>query len=304
VKKALELEEKLQDMPHLQKAIETQGINKVGIVIGLATRENEKELAEKVEHMSKPALQEYSKEVRGKVTASWQVELDEKMMFMFLKLKKKLGKNLSNKECLRKILEKMQEKSRLQKRITQTVDCRATKISKEMQEKPKPQGQDRKSAKILGRKSKPQGQAQKLAKIPGENSRQKKLAKIPGENSRQKISTKISVEKVTRYISVHEKKEVSEHCGHPGCHRPAEIIHHTNRFSQCHNHKNLKPLCRVHHEFAHNGISEPMRPADHKYRKHRKAALLQKEHLGDGADSLVQKGRLGDGADSLLQKGI
>ncbi|NIA02321.1 MAG: hypothetical protein GWP15_02975, partial [Nitrospirae bacterium] len=105
VDKTLKIKGKLQDMPHLQKAIETQGINKVGIVAGLATKENEKELAEKVIHMSKPALQEYSKEARGKVTVGWQVELDEKMMFMFLKLKKRLGKNLSNKECLRKILE-------------------------------------------------------------------------------------------------------------------------------------------------------------------------------------------------------
>ena len=206
VNKALKLKEKLQNMPHLQKAIETQGINKVGIVAGLATEENEEELAEKVEHMSKPALQEYSKEVRGKVTVGWQVELDGQMMFMFLKLKKKLGKNLSNKECLRKILEKMQEKPKAQR------------------------------------------QAQEVAKIPGE--------------------------KISRYISVHKRKKLSDHCSHPDCHRPTEIIHHPDRFSQNHNHENLKPLCKQHHEFAHNGISEPMQHADHRYRKHRQAALV------------------------------
>jgi hypothetical protein len=209
VKKALKLKEKLRNMPHLQKTIETQGINKVGIVAGLATRENEEELAEKVEHMSKPALQEYSKEVRGNATVSWQVELDKEMMFMFLKLKKKLGKNLSNKECLRKILEKMQEKP------------------------------------------KPQRQVREAVKIPGENS-----------------------QKVIRYISVHRKRELGDHCDYPSCHRPAEIIHHPDRFSQNHNHENLKPLCKQHHEFAHNGISEPMHTADYQYRKHRQAALI------------------------------
>ncbi|MFH1533372.1 MAG: HNH endonuclease signature motif containing protein [Nitrospirota bacterium] len=219
VKKTLKFTEKLQDMPHLQKAIETQGIHKVAIVTGLATKENEKELAEKVENMSKPALQEYSKEARGKVTISWQVELDEEMMFMFLKLKKKLGKNLSNKECLRKILEEMQEKS-------------------------EPQVQ-------------PQRQARKQAKIPGEK------LEAPGQ-----------LQKVTRYISVHRKRELSERCSHPGCHRPAEIIHHPDRFSQNRSHENLQPLCKQHHEFAHNGIFEPMRSADYKYRIYRREALV------------------------------
>ncbi|MFH1533740.1 MAG: hypothetical protein ABID64_02310 [Nitrospirota bacterium] len=197
-------------MPHLQKAIETQGIHKVGIVAGLATKENDKELAEKVDNMNKPALQEYSKEKRGKVTTSWNVELDENMMFMFLKLKKKLGKNLSNKECLRKILEEMQEKPG------------------------------------------PQGRSQRQAKNP---------TKIPGE-------------KVTRYISVHQKRNLSEHCSYQNCHRPAEVIHHPDRFSQNPNHENLKPLCKQHHEFAHNGVSEAMQYADHQYRKHRQTALL------------------------------
>jgi len=217
VSKALKLEKKLADMPHLQKAIETQGINKVGIVAGLATQENEKDLADKVENMSKPALQEYSKEVRGKVTAGWQVELDERMMFMFLKLKKKLGKNLSNKECLRKILETMQ-------------------------------GQTENPVK----KPKPQRQAKKPAEIPGDFS---------GAQN-------------TRYISVHQKRELSEQCDHSGCHRPADVIHHPDRFSQSHNHQNLKPLCKQHHEFAHNGISEPMRAVDYKYRKYRRVALV------------------------------
>ncbi|MFH1533419.1 MAG: hypothetical protein ABID64_00630 [Nitrospirota bacterium] len=235
VVKALKLEKKLQDMPHLQKAIETQGINKVGIVAGLATKENEQELAEKVENMNKPALQEYSKEARGKVTVGWKVELDEEMMFMFLKLKKKLGKNLSNKECLRKILEEMQVRVQERERV------RVNENSKSQR-----QG-------IATKKSRPQRQGQKAPKIPGE---------------------KVSGEKVTRYISIHLKRKLSEQCSHQSCHRPAEVIHHPDRFSQNRNHENLKPLCKQHHEFAHNGISEPMQPADYQYRKYRRVALV------------------------------
>jgi len=263
VTKALKIKEKLRDMPNLQKAIETQGINKVGIVVGLATKENEKKLAEKVEHMSKPALQEYSKEVRGKVTVGWQVELDGQMMFMFLKLKKKLGKNLSNKECLRKILEHAQSEAKCA--------CPEVVLSKSgLHETGKKAGTCGQVG-IVTKKAKPQGQARELAKIPGEKAQARTADEKPIATAGQ-VGEK--VQKISRYISVHQKRKLSDHCSHPGCHRPAEIIHHPDRFSQNHNHENLKPLCRAHHEFAHNGISEPMHLADHQYRKHRQVALV------------------------------
>ncbi|MDZ4210074.1 MAG: hypothetical protein U1C56_02755, partial [Candidatus Curtissbacteria bacterium] len=185
------------------------GINKVGIVVGLATKENEKELAEKVTYMSKPALQEYSKEVRGHITANWQIELDEEMMFLFLKLKKKLGKNLSNKECLRKMLEQMTG-----------------------------------------------------------------AEKIPGDFSTTSNKQPIASQKPTRYIPVHKKRHLSPHCAYQNCHRPADTIHHPNRFAIIPSHESLQPLCKQHHEFAHNGISEPMHQTDYQYREYRQASLL------------------------------
>ncbi|MBU1152305.1 hypothetical protein KJ632_05815 [Patescibacteria group bacterium] len=200
VEKALRVAKLLEDKPILMEKIKTHGVHKVGLVAGIATQENQKELAEKVEHMSKLALQEFSKEKRCHHINTWQIELDEEMMFMFLKLKKKFGDRLSNKEALRKILQKMQE---------------------------------------------PQRKAKKQKEIPG---------------------------KVSRYIPVDQRP--SDHCSHPGCHRPADVIHHPTRFSQNPNHSNLKPLCRLHHEFAHNGITEKMQFADYQYRKCRQEALL------------------------------
>ncbi|MBU2524506.1 hypothetical protein KKG71_04915, partial [Patescibacteria group bacterium] len=93
----------------------------------------------------------------------------------------------------------------------------------------------------------------------------KETTKIPGEKVLNRIS---------RYISVYRKREVGERCSHFGCPRPADVIHHPDRFSEHHSHKNLKPLCKQHHEFAHNGVSEVMRSVDYKYRKHRQVALL------------------------------
>jgi hypothetical protein len=51
VEKALKLDEKLRDKPLLQKAIETQGVHKIAIIASLATPENEKMFADKVENI-------------------------------------------------------------------------------------------------------------------------------------------------------------------------------------------------------------------------------------------------------------
>ncbi len=244
VSKAIAVQKKIEDKPYLQKAIESQGINKVAIVVGVATRENERELAEKVENMSKPALQEYSKEIRGKVTSKWQVEMDEKMMFMFLKLKKKFGDNLSNKEALRRMLVEMESREKQSKSLSL---------------------------------------AKKQVKIPGDfegNTKKIDLKKNRYSLENFQLPEFATIKKwPSRYIPITRKRAAlsttNGQCAHPSCHRPAEIIHHKERFATTGNHESLQPLCRQHHEFAHNGVSEKMRAEDHRYREHRKQALLQ-----------------------------
>jgi hypothetical protein len=216
VEKALKLEEKLKDKPFLQKAIETQGVHKVALVANIATPENEKMFADKVENMSKPALQQFSREYRGKIQTTFQIELDTEMMEIFLKLKKEMkSENLSNKETLRRMLNMMAKNE----------------------------------------KSQPQA---------------KKMNKILGEKAHEQI-------KITRYIPIAQKREVLAQtnglCSHPDCHNPAQIFHHQLRFSASKNHESIIPLCKIHHEFAHNGITETMTESDEQYRKYRQAAL-------------------------------
>ena len=50
----------------------------------------------------------------------------------------------------------------------------------------------------------------------------KETTKIPGEKVLNRLS---------RYISVYRKREVGERCSHFGCPRPADVIHHPDRFS-------------------------------------------------------------------------
>lgn len=125
--KRLRLEENLEGKPYLKAAIKEVGIHKVAMVAKLATPGNEQAFADKVKNMSKSAIQTLSKELRQKsaeksvenltdgpqfchaAATTIKIELDSEMTFLFLKLKKKMEKNLSNKEVFRKILEKMNE---------------------------------------------------------------------------------------------------------------------------------------------------------------------------------------------------
>ncbi|MFH1284342.1 MAG: HNH endonuclease signature motif containing protein [Candidatus Peregrinibacteria bacterium] len=115
VEKRLRLEKYLENKPVLKAAICEVGIHKVSLIATLATPETEEIFADKVKNMSKSAIQTLSKELRMKESLTniepcqakaekIVLELDEEMTFMFLKLKNELGKNLSNKELMRKIL--------------------------------------------------------------------------------------------------------------------------------------------------------------------------------------------------------
>lgn len=221
VEKALKLKDKLKDKPNLQKAIETQGIHKVSIVAQIATPETDSFFADKVENMSKPALQQLSRELRGKIQTSWQIEMDNEMMTMFLKIKKSIGKNLSNKEAMRGILKTMANGT-------------------------------------MGKTKKSQPKAKKMREIPGEQA----------QNKRSKI---------TRYIPAATRRlalsETNGKCSHQDCHHPAEVIHHQVPFSQSRSHSSIAPLCKIHHEFAHNGITGQLTKTDLLYRHYRQKII-------------------------------
>jgi hypothetical protein len=60
---------------------------------------------------------------------------------------------------------------------------------------------------------------------------------------------------VSRYIPAKIKHDLDQkyngQCAYRGCSKPAEHIHHKDRFSKTKNHKNLIPLCKTHHDLIH-----------------------------------------------------
>lgn len=251
VEKRLRIEKHLQDKPKLREAIKNVGLNKVAMMVTLATPENEEVLVDKLENMSKPAVQTLSKELRQKSAGGdglsreavceakaekIKLELDEEMTFLFLKLKKKWGKNMSNKQIMRVILAKISE-SEFPIKKTKTV--------------------------------------------PGEKSTKERKS---DEIAKPKIETRYVPAHKRRKASGDGK------CKYPNCNKPAEVFHHTDRFLKSKSHVSIVPLCKDHHEFVHNGLvqgekadvggwrldvrGQNKNPADILYRKFRQEALV------------------------------
>ena len=76
------------------------------------------------------------------------------------------------------------------------------------------------------------------------------------ENEKEKLSAEVKTTD-SRYIPVATRKllreEFGQKCSIRTCAKPAEEIHHTQRFSLSHTHdpKYLAPLCQQHHQIAH-----------------------------------------------------
>ena len=106
----------------------------------------------------------------------------------------------------------------------------------------------------------------KLKNKLGENFSNKeflrRMLKMMVENEKSlkqaKKTRKILGEKVTRYIPIQQRREAfaktDGRCAFPNCIKPAEILHHRERFSIRKSHESIIPLCKEHHEFAHNGL--------------------------------------------------
>ncbi|OGJ41811.1 hypothetical protein A3B60_00475 [Candidatus Peregrinibacteria bacterium RIFCSPLOWO2_01_FULL_39_12] len=255
VMKRLRLEKHLKDKPILREAIKTEGVHKVALIAKLATPETENIWVDKLKNMSKSSLFELAKEVRGKVEdgkcsgsnagfdfgfckaapQKMKIEIGGELLFMFLKLKKKYGNNLSNNEVMKKILETAVDVSEAKFQTEPTrIQSMPHKASVATRAKLRPNAT-------------PQSSLQKVQIFPGKIfSRYEKAVQ-------ENITTQ-----ATRYIKVRIKKpalsSTNGKCSYPGCEKPAENLHHPDRFARGQNHDNIKPLCKTHHEFMHNGL--------------------------------------------------
>lgn len=321
--KRLRLEENLENLPYLKAAIEKVGVHKVAMVAKIATPESDEKLAESVLNMSKTAVQSLSKELRAgqseesvsggqqllrlqhgqdqslidnqsspckAVPITKKIELDEKSTFLFMKLKAKLGKNLTDKEFLKHILEK-REKEEFPNRKAKVTEKVISRHGQELRTT------RRKSVNVVPAVP-ASGVTSDVGSVTDDTFPAKPITVDANQNVTGDRNLQISISDYTlakptaRYIPIRKKRTViaktNGKCAYPNCNAPYEILHHTNRYSESRNHDSLIPVCKIHHEFAHNGLIQNETAKIDKWRisaiKPPRAKILQ-------ADALYRKYR-------------
>ncbi len=245
VDKTLRLEKYLEDKPCLKAAVAEVGVHKVALVASIATAETDKVFADKVRNMSKPAVQELVKELRGNLTtfapklccavpATMKIELDSEMTFLFLQLKKKYGGN--NQEVMMKILRKA---------------AGSSSVKDATEKHPKREQVPAKKVHIYET-----GKVEISSVNKGKSSVTKLSPGTTFHEAHQVNSARAFIRYIRKSIRQKALKESNHRCAYPGCNRPPDANHHPERFSETGTHLNIKPMCRQHHEFAHNGLIE------------------------------------------------
>jgi len=120
-------------------------------------------------------------------------------------------------------------------------------LSKEVREKPKTLRIELNAelSAMLMRIKKRMGEEDDLAALEKIFAKMLEDEKIPGE-------------KTGRYISKEKQKQAKQIsggvCAYPHCLEQRVVLHHRERYAESHNHSSIIPLCKIHHEFAHNGL--------------------------------------------------
>jgi hypothetical protein len=213
VDEAIRVDEKLKEMPKLRALMPEVGLSKLRRVAGIANKKTENQWAEKVQKLSKPALETHISEIANSMPGHRKLIEPEKAIYdkEFKDFTAKLDPDIILK--LKIIKQKMGRGATWNDVFAKLVDL----------PKPKPQ----------------------------------KNPKSSNSESRR-VSTK-------EYHEVLAK--TNGKCSMPGCNRPAKEIHHKKPWSIFRKHDELEPLCKAHHELAHQSESD----TDKKYRRYKMA---------------------------------
>jgi hypothetical protein len=222
----LNLNRRFEDKPVLQLLLLNgeASLNKLARVASIATKENQEILAEQVKLLPQKALETLVRDEKLAVKAEdrnglqWPTFDDKSLRAQTL-----LGKLKIDAELVEKIYE-LQEKG---------IDI--NEMIREMLER----------------------RDENLEEKKNEVAREAGLAETKGRESAEKMCAKDTKPANSRYISVKVRRilreEYGNKCSIAGCKRPAEQLHHTQRFAlaKTHDPRFLAPLCSEHHKIAH-----------------------------------------------------
>jgi hypothetical protein len=224
VNKTLNLESKLQNKPLLKESISEFGIHKVSLVESIVTPENEKIMVEKLKSMSSKAIQTMAKEIRkSENLRTFNFTVTNHTQKLFSTVKKLLNvSDLSDDKVFERMLEYIVVARNAEYAEVSEITTEATEIVV--------------TSKVV------------------QNSTNTTTA----TNFKVAQNSNATPKTNNRYIAAKTKMKIKQKydnkCSYPDCNKKTEHLHHIERFSKCKNHNKLVPLCKIHHEFAHNNL--------------------------------------------------
>ena len=132
-----------------------------------------------------------------------------------------------------------------------------------------------------------QGEWNNLMKKFLEEHKERMEAKKPeAETAMRKAKSRYIPAKIKNYVIA----KTAGTCAFPGCYKPYEILHHTERFALTHTHNpnTLVPLCKAHERIAHLGLIENENAQSNEWRLRAAANPTEKKY---GIDRLVMQHR-------------
>jgi len=273
VRRVINVEKRFEDMPAL-KMLLTSGkvsINKLSRIVSIAKPGNEMFLATQVQVLSKSAVETL---VRDEKFATGNYGKNETKNMNFARNSdgensENFGENLYGNSANSGILtmnfgdnfpcdfrsQDGLQKSFFDSKVVPEQMCFDTKITKSNSGKNTLNLSQEVQEKLLELQKKGININELLKEFL--QKREEEIAQKKEEIS-QKILEREEEKPVTRHIPASVKRILySEHgtkCSMKNCQKPSERIHHTQRFSalQSHDPRYLAPLCKEHHEIAHN----------------------------------------------------
>ena len=260
VNRVLQLDRKYEDKPVLRYALTQSNIsmNKLVRIASIATKDNQLDLLEMAQKLSKAAIEVFVKDYKAGAEASGNAgacggsgggKSDENM--------KRKHVDQGDATCDSRLFETSEPVPG--HRLTQNHDYEIlAALSPELKQKMKDLIDKHIDineiflAAIADREKEINGQKELAAREDAE----KRAPKRTG-NSAVKPDTRYIPVKVRKIVH----KEYGDKCGRKNCTKPAAQIHHERKFSvwQSHDPHYLKPLCKAHHEIAHAGDAEFLR---------------------------------------------
>lgn len=267
VNDALRILRKIEDKPELQKVVEMKGINAVRPILRIATPETAEFWAEKAAVMSKHTLEMYVRELRRQKEDGTL----ESLAFIDEANNEAAGQNL------RTGTENIAKKPHQQ--AVGDFDQRTTPVQITITMELNPEIAN---------------QLQKLKASGNWNTLMRELLQIRAQKLEEEKPAPIKTK--FRHIPAKIKKHVlaktNGTCSFPGCTKPHEIFHHTQRWvlENIHDPNRLEPLCEGHERIAHLGLIENENlPTEH-WQVRREADRADPKFQ---VDQLVMKYRLG-----------